>query len=53
MQYMAYGRCRYRRVLHVQRPEDGKPASETNPGGHVLVIYDDLSKQAAAIVRCR
>ena len=26
--------------------EDGKPASETNPGGHVLVIYDDLSKQA-------
>ena len=28
--------------------EDGKPASETNPGGHVLVIYDDLSKQAEA-----
>ncbi len=28
--------------------EDGKPASETNPGGHVLVIYDDLSKQAVA-----
>ena len=26
--------------------EDGKPASETNPGGHVLVIYDDRSKQA-------
>ena len=28
--------------------EDGKPASETNPGGHVLVIYDALSKQAVA-----
>ena len=28
--------------------EDGKPASETNPGGHVLVIYDDLSKHAVA-----
>ena len=28
--------------------EDGKPASEDNPGGHVLVIYDDLSKQAVA-----
>ena len=28
--------------------EDGKPANETNPGGHVLVIYDDLSKQAVA-----
>src|SRR5207247_405974 len=27
---------------------DGKPASRANPGGHVLVIYDDLSKQAAA-----
>jgi F-type H+-transporting ATPase subunit alpha len=27
---------------------DGKPASKTNPGGHVLLIYDDLSKQAAA-----
>ncbi len=27
---------------------DGKPASKTNPGGHVLCIYDDLSKQAAA-----
>jgi F-type H+-transporting ATPase subunit alpha len=27
---------------------DGKPASRTNPGGHVLLIYDDLSKQAAA-----
>ena len=23
--------------------EDGQPASATNPGGHVLVIYDDLS----------
>ena len=28
--------------------EDGKPASETNPGRHVLCIYDDLSKQAVA-----
>lgn len=28
--------------------EDGQPASATNPGGHVLVIYDDLSKQAVA-----
>ena len=28
--------------------EDGKPASADNPGGHVLVIYDDLSKQAVA-----
>jgi len=27
---------------------DGKPASETNPGRHVLCIYDDLSKQAVA-----
>src|SRR5436309_2290955 len=28
--------------------QDGKPASRTNPGGHVLLIYDDLSKQAPA-----
>ncbi len=28
--------------------EDGKPATAENPGGHVLVIYDDLSKQAVA-----
>jgi F-type H+-transporting ATPase subunit alpha len=27
---------------------DGKPASEDNPGRHVLCIYDDLSKQAVA-----
>jgi F-type H+-transporting ATPase subunit alpha len=27
---------------------DGKPASATNPGRHVLCIYDDLSKQAVA-----
>ena len=27
---------------------DGKPASATNPGGHVLAVYDDLSKQAVA-----
>ncbi|MBP5313330.1 MAG: F0F1 ATP synthase subunit alpha [Eggerthellaceae bacterium] len=28
--------------------EDGKPASKENPGRHVLIIYDDLSKQAVA-----
>ena len=28
--------------------EDGKPASADNPGGHVLVVFDDLSKQAVA-----
>jgi F-type H+-transporting ATPase subunit alpha len=28
--------------------EDGKPANKDNPGRHVLVIYDDLSKQAVA-----
>ncbi|MCL2324202.1 MAG: F0F1 ATP synthase subunit alpha [Actinomycetia bacterium] len=27
---------------------DGKPASASNPGRHVLCIYDDLSKQAVA-----
>ncbi|MDZ4169802.1 MAG: F0F1 ATP synthase subunit alpha [Coriobacteriia bacterium] len=27
---------------------DGQPASESNPGRHVLCIYDDLSKQAVA-----
>jgi F-type H+-transporting ATPase subunit alpha len=27
---------------------DGKPASATNPGGNVLIVYDDLSKQAVA-----
>lgn len=27
---------------------DGKPASASNPGGHVLCVYDDLSKQAVA-----
>ena len=27
---------------------NGKPASADNPGGHVLVVYDDLSKQAVA-----
>ena len=26
----------------------GNPADETHPGGHVLVVYDDLSKQAVA-----
>ena len=28
--------------------KDGKPSSGENPGGHVLCVYDDLSKQAAA-----
>jgi len=28
--------------------KDGKPAGLNNPGQHVLCIYDDLSKQAAA-----
>ncbi len=28
--------------------EDGKPASKDNPGRAVLIIYDDLSKQAVA-----
>ena len=27
---------------------DGEPASAENPGGHVLVVYDDLSKHAVA-----
>ncbi|MDD6651458.1 MAG: F0F1 ATP synthase subunit alpha [Eggerthellales bacterium] len=27
---------------------DGKPASAENPGGHVLCVYDDLTKQAVA-----
>ena len=27
---------------------DGKPADASNPGQHVLVVYDDLSKQAVA-----
>lgn len=28
--------------------KNGHPADATHPGGHVLVIYDDLSKQAVA-----
>ena len=28
--------------------EDGKPAGADNPGRHVLIIYDDLTKQAVA-----
>ena len=28
--------------------EDGEEASEDNPGRHTLVVYDDLSKQAAS-----
>ena len=32
----------------VYNGEDGKPANAENPGGHVLCIYDDLTKQAVA-----
>ena len=32
----------------VYNGEDGKPAGPKNPGRHVLIIYDDLSKQAVA-----
>ncbi len=28
--------------------EDGKPAGPKNPGRHVLIVYDDLTKQAVA-----
>ncbi|WP_028263730.1 F0F1 ATP synthase subunit alpha [Atopobium fossor] len=28
--------------------KDGNPADAQHPGGHVLVVYDDLSKQAVA-----
>lgn len=28
--------------------EFGNPADETHPGGHVLIVFDDLSKQAVA-----
>ena len=28
--------------------KDGNPADKEHPGGHVLVVYDDLSKQAVA-----
>ena len=28
--------------------KDGNPANAENPGGHVLCVYDDLSKQAVA-----
>ena len=28
--------------------QNGQPASKDNPGGHVLCVYDDLSKQAVA-----
>ena len=32
----------------VYNGEDGKPASKENPGRAVLIVYDDLSKQAVA-----
>ena len=28
--------------------EKGRPADATHPGGHVLIVFDDLSKQAVA-----
>ena len=28
--------------------KDGNPADKDHPGGHVLIVYDDLSKQAVA-----
>jgi len=48
LQYLApYGGCAMGEYFQFHGA-DGKPASRTNPGGHVLLIYDDLSKQAAA-----
>ena len=32
----------------VYNGEDGQPAGPENPGRHVLIVYDDLSKQAVA-----
>ena len=32
----------------VYNGEDGKPAGPENPGRHVLIVYDDLTKQAVA-----
>jgi F-type H+-transporting ATPase subunit alpha len=48
LQYLApYGGCAMGEYFQFHG-KDGKPASKTNPGGHVLLIYDDLSKQAAS-----
>ncbi len=48
LQYIApYGGCAMGEYFQFTGA-DGKPAGKDNPGGHVLVIYDDLSKQAAA-----
>ena len=48
MLYLApYGGCALGEYfMHTGR--DGQPAGKDNPGQHVLCIYDDLSKQAAA-----
>ena len=32
----------------VYNGKDGKPANAENPGQHVLIVFDDLSKQAVA-----
>jgi F-type H+-transporting ATPase subunit alpha len=48
LQYLApYGGCAMGEYFQFHGA-DGKPASESNPGRAVLVIYDDLSKHAAA-----
>jgi F-type H+-transporting ATPase subunit alpha len=48
LQYLGpYGGCAMGEYFQFHGA-DGKPASEDNPGRAVLVIYDDLSKHAAA-----
>ncbi|HXV75562.1 MAG TPA: F0F1 ATP synthase subunit alpha [Candidatus Polarisedimenticolaceae bacterium] len=48
LQYLApYGGCAMGEYFQFHGA-DGKPASSNNPGRHVLCIYDDLSKHAAA-----
>ena len=32
--------------------KNGKPADKDHPGGHVLVVYDDLSSKQLHTVRC-
>ena len=48
LQYLGpYGGCAMGEYFQFHGP-DGKPASKENPGRHVLCVYDDLSKHAAA-----
>ncbi len=48
MQYLApYAGCAMGEYF-MYNGKDGKPASKDNPGRAVLVVYDDLSKHAAA-----